>query len=207
MPLEDSTCIDIVTRSEDGKITLVITDSGITTDPELRFSKLVEKVTTYVGYVLGDEFGVAHPESVPGNVGIKVLCATPPTDKMLRFHRLTNPEDENEWIGIEYELFEGSLPNSEADGEEPQQEIKRSGLTASRFTLANWIFRLALVGLFFSGIHRMVFQHESPWTPWLIAIGIWVARYIRRRRQWSRIKADLIAGGVSSEIFSKSSRK
>ncbi len=201
MPLEDPHSIDIITRSEDGRIALIITDSGQTTDAEARFLKLVEKTSLYLDYVLSEKFRVDHPEATPGEVKIKVLCATPPTEEMLLFDRLTNPDDRTESIRIEYELFAGAMPSEQPESEAAPKEARRNEPTRRRFNLANWVFRLSLLGLFASGIYRMVVLNQAPWTPWLMAIGIWVARFIQRRRRWNKIKADLIAGGVPLECF------
>jgi len=54
--LEDAEQIDIITQANDGKLILVITDAGITTDPDDRFAKLIEKLKTYVGYLTGQSF-------------------------------------------------------------------------------------------------------------------------------------------------------
>ncbi len=80
--LEETDRIDLISRTEDGKVILGITDAGITTDPQQRFNLLVANVRTCIAYILGDEFERDHPGQSASDAGICVLCANPPTEQM-----------------------------------------------------------------------------------------------------------------------------
>ena len=60
MPLEDPNVIDMGVTPVPGELVLVITDAGITSDPEERLKKFKAKLETYVGYVSGECFADDH---------------------------------------------------------------------------------------------------------------------------------------------------
>ena len=82
MPLEATDYVDIITSSPDGRIQLVITDSGITTDPDERLRLLVEKAKTYVTYIRSDSFTKEHPGKGIDDCDIVVMTRFPPTESM-----------------------------------------------------------------------------------------------------------------------------
>lgn len=108
MPLEDPNVIDMITRPAPGKLQLVITDSGVTPDPEERFARLVEKVETYLGFVLDEDFAAQFPGVGVGDVTFLVLSKHPATPQMEAFSRLINPENPDEAIEVRYEVFAGA---------------------------------------------------------------------------------------------------
>ncbi len=193
MPLEDPTCIDAITRSDDGRVGLVIFDAGNTADPVARFQRLLEKIGTYVEFVLSDGFQDEHPGVKPGEVGIKVLCADPPTEEMLRFNRLENPEDASEAIGIEYEVFKGTLPSmdsSDDDGESSETPTPPTpGNPGSG--ISRWIFWFCMAGLFASGFYRQFYFGEPPWSAWILAFLIIVLRHVKTRQHRKSILKEL----------------
>jgi hypothetical protein len=203
MPLEDPNCIDIIIRSEEGKPCLVITDSGLTTDPEQRFTLLINKLMHYVGYILSEDFKQEYPGLKPGDVTIRVLCALDPTEKMARFAHLINPEDETESIRIEYEIFEGSRTSTEMVSDD--KEAARGGGGVGKLwnprSVDQWIWGFVCVGLVGSAVYRVAILKQSPMIPLLILLMLWSLRIYSRRRRWERMKADMIARGVSPEYF------
>ncbi len=82
MPLEATDYVDIITGSPDGRIQLVITDSGITTDPDERLRLLVAKVQTYVTYIRSDSFKAEHPGKGIDDCDIVVMTRFGPTESM-----------------------------------------------------------------------------------------------------------------------------
>ncbi|HEY4417701.1 MAG TPA: DUF6572 domain-containing protein [Verrucomicrobiae bacterium] len=83
MPLEDSTVIDaILPPDANGKVCLVITDAGVTTDPAVRLQLLSDKIQTYAHEVWSGSFIHDHPDKQAGDFIIKVVCQQPPTDAM-----------------------------------------------------------------------------------------------------------------------------
>lgn len=202
MSLEDSNCIDIITRGEDGKLCFVITDSGLTTDPEERFALLVEKVSHYVGYLLSEDFRQEYHGLKPGDVTIRVLCAVAPTEKMARFTRLTHPEDETESIKIEYEIFGGALASKEEVSEDKKAARGGAGTPwYSQPSVYRWIWVFVCIGLIGSAVYRMAIAKQSPLPPILVLFLLWRFRIYSRRRRWEKMKADMIAGGVSPKYF------
>jgi hypothetical protein len=107
MPLEESETIDIVANDESGGLLLVITDAGVTRDPDERFSLLLPKLTTYLRYVFSDAFASDHPEQKPEAVTIKVVCATPPTEQMKGVTEAKHPAHQGLAVPVLFELFEG----------------------------------------------------------------------------------------------------
>ena len=82
MPLEEPGRIDIITKSENGGINLIITDAGITVEPQERFEKLRTKLANYVRYVGSEAFRTNHPGVSPETVSIQVISKNEPTEQM-----------------------------------------------------------------------------------------------------------------------------
>ncbi|HEX4954151.1 MAG TPA: hypothetical protein VF017_12235 [Thermoanaerobaculia bacterium] len=108
MPLEDPSVIDIIARPAPGKVALVITDAGITTDPDQRYRKLIEKAATYLEYAFGPDFRKDFPELAPADASILVLCRLPPTPPMQALDRVTLAADPTKGLGVTFQLFPGS---------------------------------------------------------------------------------------------------
>src|SRR4051812_22127140 len=100
MPLEDLTQIDITLNPDkDGKIGLVITDAGITTDPAERYNLFVQKVKAYVNCILNGQFDSMFPGLKPSDFFILLQSANPATPQMLNIKEVTprgRPEDKIE---------------------------------------------------------------------------------------------------------------
>lgn len=107
MTLEESYRIDIVTKTDEGKISLVITDAGLTTDPQERFAKLIAKLKAYVGYVMGKSFQDDHPGMSTQDVMIVVMCKTPPTEQMQEITQVTPSGDPHNSIPVVFQVFAG----------------------------------------------------------------------------------------------------
>lgn len=107
--LEESDRIDIVTKSPDGKLTLVITDAGLTPDPEQRLEKLLSKLRTYVGFVIGPDFKKEYPQDDIKDVQILVVCKIPPTDEMKKIKQVTPHGEHEKTIDVLFQLFPGQL--------------------------------------------------------------------------------------------------
>jgi hypothetical protein len=90
MPLEDPHVIDIIT-SKDGRLQLVITDAGVTTDPRMRLALYRAKLDAYAMYVDSPEFAAAHPNFARADVSIEIICATPPPPEMVALTGVNPP--------------------------------------------------------------------------------------------------------------------
>ena len=103
--IEEHTTIDTIARTKDGRIELVIMDHGETTDAEARFAHLIEKLKSYLYYVLEGDFKNDFPDKRIQDVAIRVMCRIPPTDEMARLTRLSSPSDPSEGIDIIYQYL------------------------------------------------------------------------------------------------------
>jgi hypothetical protein len=57
MPLEDPNVIDIILRPDaEGKVCLIISDAGVTTDPASRYALFRQKVINYCTAVIEGHF-------------------------------------------------------------------------------------------------------------------------------------------------------
>jgi hypothetical protein len=107
MPIEDAGTIDMATTDASGKLQLVITDSGVTRDPEKRFELLLAKLTTYLRYVFSPGFAEEHPQLRPESVDIVVICALPPTERMKGITEVRHPQHREVAVPVSFEVFEG----------------------------------------------------------------------------------------------------
>lgn len=108
MPLEDPSVIDIIARPAPGKVALVITDAGITTDPDQRYRKLIEKTATYLQYAFGPQLREDFPTLGPGDVSILVLCRLPPTEPMQALDRVSLAGDPTQGLDVAFQMFPGA---------------------------------------------------------------------------------------------------
>lgn len=108
MPLEDTEHIDIITRSEDGKVMLVITDAGITTNPDERFNMLIEKLKTYVAYVMSEDFKKEYSGLTLNDINILIMCKIPPTEQMRQITKVTPKGEPEKAISVIFQVFPGA---------------------------------------------------------------------------------------------------
>src|SRR5687767_11839300 len=108
MPLEDPGVIDLVTMPQPGKLELVICDVGVTTDPAERCEKLIAKLRSYAAYIFSEQFASEHPGLGPDDVGIAVICSTPPTSEMLAITHVRPRVEPPRLIAVRFALFDGN---------------------------------------------------------------------------------------------------
>jgi hypothetical protein len=77
MPLEDPNSVDIITKSKDGWLELVITDSGQAGSPTSRQKMLDAKFATYAKYMSTPEFLTEHQLQNLSTVRIRVIHSGP----------------------------------------------------------------------------------------------------------------------------------
>lgn len=106
--LEESDKIDMAVATPDGKLMLVITDAGITADPDQRFALLLAKLGSYVGYVVSEDFSRSHPKHKPADVVIRIMCAQPPSTKMQGLTQVSPSGRKDLSIPVEFQVFPGS---------------------------------------------------------------------------------------------------
>lgn len=80
--LEAADVIDMITKDGDGRLNMVVVDSGMIEDEHERLLLLGRKLGSYVQYCLDDAFAERHPGVSIEAVRFLVVCATPPTPGM-----------------------------------------------------------------------------------------------------------------------------
>src|SRR6478672_6308531 len=106
MPLEDLTCIDLVLKpGEDGKVGLVITDAGITTDPEQRYELFLKKVQGYVSCILSGQFDSTDPGRKPSDFYILLTSVNPATPQMQLIKAVTPRGRPQDAIEVRFEVW------------------------------------------------------------------------------------------------------
>ena len=103
----DATTVDRVALSasrEDG-IDLFIVEKAENKNQDARALQLFEKLNTYVGYVMSDDFAREHPKTKPSNVLIRVLYATPPNARMKLFTNVRPKGDRVNRIQVTFEDY------------------------------------------------------------------------------------------------------
>lgn len=117
VPIEDASTIDIVTEPSPGKVCLVITDAGITTDERERMECFVTKLRTYVGYVMSPQFQNKYPDITPKDVSISVVCRIPPTQQMAAVTQVAPHGDKENLIQVEFSIIPGTDAPAPAETE------------------------------------------------------------------------------------------
>lgn len=105
MPLEHTDVLDLVSQTPEGDLQLVITDSGLTRDPDRRYRLLVEKATQYLAFALSPDFRQRFPGVPLTRVVILVLCHDEPTPAMRTFTRVQRRSDPTQGLALRYEVF------------------------------------------------------------------------------------------------------
>lgn len=110
MPLEDLNSFDLVLKPDaDGKVGLVITDAGVTQDPQRRLELLRQKVSNYFSAVVNGELKETFPNSKTSDFFIKVVCHTPPTPEMFEITTLRSRSKPENQVEVIFEQPDGRL--------------------------------------------------------------------------------------------------
>ena len=100
--LEDPTTVDFITKSDDGKISLIITDSGMTTNEEERLKFLKANLFNYLNFIVSEDFAAEYPGVRPSDVAITVICATKPTPQMTELTYVALGDDKENAVAVEF---------------------------------------------------------------------------------------------------------
>lgn len=87
MAFRDTEAIDIVADSperENGVDLLIVETPGDNLNEEERYQLLIQKLNTYVNYVMSQDFAQNFPHTQASNVMIKVFYTSPPNDQMVQ---------------------------------------------------------------------------------------------------------------------------
>ncbi len=108
MPLEDPDVIDIVLRPDaDGKVCLIITDAGVTTEPARRYALFREKVINYCTAVIDGHFKPEYPDLNTPDFYIKVISAHPPTPEMYAMSVVGSKSRPEHRMEVQFEQMDG----------------------------------------------------------------------------------------------------
>lgn len=106
MALEETGTLDIVFRALDDRengIDLMLFDHGKTDDESQRYTFLTKKLSTYIAYVMSDEFRSRFPRTKPDDVLIRVLCKKPPTQLMQAIRSVSPRGDRINRVPVRFE--------------------------------------------------------------------------------------------------------
>ena len=106
MPLEDSSAIDLIFPAPDGRVLLIVTDSGASPD-ERRAELLHAKLAAYAAYLTSDRFRREHPGKSPADALIRVTCARAPTESMASIRSIQLPPPASASVPVEFQRFDG----------------------------------------------------------------------------------------------------
>lgn len=103
--IEEADRIDMAMVAPDGRVILMISDGGITTDPQLRFELLKNKLRTYSSYVSSDDFTEDFPGKSERDTTVRVMSRIPATSEMLKIRAVAASGEPAKTILVEYENF------------------------------------------------------------------------------------------------------
>lgn len=121
--LEESDSIDMISQDKSGVVWFTIVDAGITTEPEERYQCLIEKLRTYLGFIMSPDFATQHPGVQRSAVKIRVMSRTQPTPKMAEIRQIRSRTTPPFEIPVLFELS----PSSDARSPAFVQDDVRSG--------------------------------------------------------------------------------
>jgi len=116
MPLEDAQVIDVVRQTDDGKIVVVITDSGTIKDPAERVACLIQKLKAYINSIASGDLKRDYPEKTAKDFLIEVECRHRPTPEMLGITQVMPRKDPANTVPVRFlELAKGSWGPQKAE--------------------------------------------------------------------------------------------
>jgi hypothetical protein len=102
-PICEIKAFDFVVTNQNGGLDLVLTDPCIERDPEKRLEILLGRLTSCLRYVHSESFATAYPGVPMTQIRINVVCARPPTDKMLQIKNVSHPAHNNISLPVLFE--------------------------------------------------------------------------------------------------------
>ncbi len=106
MGIENVETVDMMAASLDGTqsgLDLMIIDAGAEADEARRYALLLDKLGAYVNFVMSEEFAREYPRTRATDVTIRVLCATPPTEAMLKVRAVYADDHQSQRIRVVFE--------------------------------------------------------------------------------------------------------
>ena len=106
MGIENTETLDMMVGALDGtenSLDLIIIDAGSIQDEITRYQMLIDKLAAYVNFVVSEEFAQEYPQTSAAQILIRVLCATPPTEAMLKVSAVYPGDDKAQRIRVVFE--------------------------------------------------------------------------------------------------------
>jgi hypothetical protein len=100
--LEEQQVIDGVRKTEDGKIVLVISDTGKVANPQERVSNLVHKLKSYINSIMAGDIKRDYPEKTAQDFVIEVECRREPTPEMRSITRVMPAKDPANMVHVRF---------------------------------------------------------------------------------------------------------
>jgi hypothetical protein len=146
----------ITQRGSDGRYGLIITDEGVTREPEARLALLQRKLLTYREAVVKGELAETCPGALPGDFFIQVVCELRPSREMQNIsHVLTRTEPPTEIPVVFTEFPEGSW------GPEEEEIATGPTLSAEMQEAVEAVFKAAAEWLADDQLPLFVYWHEG----------------------------------------------
>jgi hypothetical protein len=105
MSLEDPRTIDMMGISN-GKVILDIVDPGNTMDENRRNDYLMQKLSTYLRFIMGSDFKKQFPVNRTTDTIIHVACRLEPTKEMKNMNFISPREDKSLKIPVIFEKYD-----------------------------------------------------------------------------------------------------
>ena len=109
MSFRDVETIDIIVDTPDREngVDLVIVESpGDNNDEAERYQLLLQKLQTYVDYVMGQEFAERFPQTQPSDIVIRVFYTTTPNEEMAELVEVSLDDEGINSIPVVYQNFD-----------------------------------------------------------------------------------------------------
>lgn len=122
MALEEIDVIDMITkRGADGRYGLIVSDEGVTEQPEMRLALLHRKLLTYRDAIAGGQLAETCPGAEPGDFFVQVVCEQPPTPEMQNITHLVTKAEPPIEIPVVFTAFpEGEWEKSNTTEHSPE---------------------------------------------------------------------------------------
>jgi hypothetical protein len=224
--LEESDRIDMALKLPDGRVRLVITDAGVTTDAEQRANLLALKLGIYAKYVGDGEFRTNFPDKSPADCEIVVMSRLPATEQMQQMSNVALVNRPEAKIPVRFETFDpdaGALstaaaakPSSAPQEPSPAVKLMKAGITNDLELMKTAVAEGADLNevnpLGLTSLDTAVYHGNTEMVRWLFAHGAKLpARSHNGRSLWIPARAKglrdiemlLIENGAKPTLFDR----
>ncbi|HEY1170775.1 MAG TPA: hypothetical protein VGH19_05335 [Verrucomicrobiae bacterium] len=158
MPLEETDSIDMITqRGADGRYGLIITDEGVTKEPQARLELLRKKLLRYRDAVMDGQLAETCSGALPGDFFVQVVCELEPTREMQKItHIVTKTEPP-----IEIPVVFSEFPESSWGGKKTEETAPEPSISEEMQEAVMAVFKAAGEWLAEDQLPLFVYWHEG----------------------------------------------